>query len=51
MIIFFIYLETKNYKSEINNYKYLKNNYKIFDTKIVVSNELSALSSIKKEKF
>ena len=35
---------------KLSNYKYLKNNYKIFDTKIVVTDDLSAISSIKKGK-
>ncbi len=51
-IDYFFYLfgdETK-IKDKIKKYKFINNNYKIFDTKIVVSNELSALSSIKKGK-
>ena len=51
-IDYFFYLfgdETK-INDKIKKYKFINNNYKIFDTKIVVSNELSALSSIKKGK-
>ena len=51
-IDYFFYLfgdETK-IKDKIKKYTFINNNYKIFDTKIVVSNELSALSSIKKGK-
>tara|TARA_B100000945_G_scaffold319522_1_gene326929 strand:- start:308 stop:1354 length:1047 start_codon:yes stop_codon:yes gene_type:complete len=36
--------------NKIKQYSSLKNNYKIFDTKIVVSDELSAMSAIKKGK-
>ena len=48
--IFYLFGDETIIDQKLNNYKYLKNNYKIFDTKIVVSNELSAMSSIKKGK-
>ena len=37
-------------KEKITKYKYLNNNYKIFDTKIIVSDDLSPLSALKKGK-
>ena len=48
--IFYLFGDEIIINQKLGNYKYLKNNYKIFDTKIVVSNELSAISSIKKGK-
>ncbi len=48
--IFYLFGDETLINQKLSNYKYLKNNYKIFDTKIVVSNELSAMSSIKKGK-
>ena len=48
--IFYLFGDETIINQKLGNYKYLKNNYKIFDTKIVVSNELSAMSSIKKGK-
>ena len=48
--IFYLFGDETIINQKLGNYKYLKNNYKIFDTKIVVSNELSAISSIKKGK-
>ena len=48
--IFYLFGDETIINLKLGNYKYLKNNYKIFDTKIVVSNELSAMSSIKKGK-
>ena len=48
--IFYLFGDETIINQKLSNYKYLKNNYKIFDTKIVVSNELSAMSSIKKGK-
>ena len=48
--IFYLFGDETIINQKLNDYKYLKNNFKIFDTKIVVSNELSAMSSIKKGK-
>ena len=48
--IFYLFGDETIINQKLINYKYLKNNFKIFDTKIVVSNELSAMSSIKKGK-
>ena len=48
--IFYLFGDETIINQKLSNFKYLKNNYKIFDTKIVVSNELSAMSSIKKGK-
>ena len=48
--IFYLFGDETIINQKLSNFKYLKNNYKIFDTKIVVSNELSAISSIKKGK-
>ena len=48
--IFYLFGDETIINQKLNNFKYLKNNYKIFDTNIVVSNELSAMSSIKKGK-
>ena len=49
-VFFHIYGDEIQIKSKIGNFGYLKNNYKIHDTKIVVSDKLSALSTIKKGK-
>ena len=49
-VFFHIYGDEIQIKSKIGNFEYLKNNYKIHDTKIVVSDKLSALSTIKKGK-
>ena len=48
--IFYLFGDVTIINQKLSNFKYLENNYKIFDTKIVVSNELSAMSSIKKGK-
>jgi len=47
---FYLFGDETKVGNKIKNSKYLKSNYKLIDTKIVVSNELSALSSIKKGK-
>ena len=47
---FYFFGEESQVKKKISKYKNLKNNYKIFDSKIVVSDDLSALSTIKKGK-
>ena len=47
---FYFFGDETQVKKKISKYKYLKNNYKIFDSKIVVSDDLSALSAIKKGK-
>ncbi len=47
---FYLFGDEDKINNKIENYKNLKNNYKIYDTKIVVSDDLSALSSIKKGK-
>ena len=48
--IFYLFGDETIINQKLSNFKYLENNYKIFDTKIMVSNELSAMSSIKKGK-
>ena len=47
---FYFFGDEAKIKNKIINYKYLNNNYKIFHTDIVVSDEASALSTIKKGK-
>ena len=47
---FYLFGDETIINQKLSNFKYLENNYKIFDTKIMVSNELSAMSSIKKGK-
>ena len=47
---FYFFGDETKINNKLNTYKFIKNNYKIFDTKIVVSDELSAISSIKKGK-
>ncbi len=47
---FYFFGDESQVKKKISKYKHLKNNYKIFDSKIVVSDDLSALSTIKKGK-
>ena len=47
---FYFFGEESKVKEKISKYKYLKNNYKLFDSKIIVSDDLSALSTIKKGK-
>ena len=47
---FLLFGDETKINQKILKYKNLKNNYKIFDTKIIVSDELSAISSIKKGK-
>ena len=48
--IFYLFGDETIINQKLSNFKYLKNNYKIFDTKIVVTDDLSAISSIKKGK-
>ena len=48
--IFLLFGDELKISQKIQKYKNLKNNYKIFDTKIIVSDELSAISSIKRSK-
>ena len=48
--IFLLFGDEIKIKEKLKKYKKIKNNYKIFDTKIIVSDELSAISSIKKGK-
>ena len=48
--VFYLFGDETIINQKLSNYKYIKNNYKIFDTKIVVTDELSAISSIKKGK-
>ncbi len=47
---FYFFGDEVKIHNKLNKYKFLKNNYKIFDTKIIVSDDLSAISSIKKGK-
>ena len=47
---FYFFGDENIIKKNIKKYSYLKNNYKIFDTKIIVSDELSAMSALKKGK-
>ena len=47
---FYLFGDENKINNKIKNYKHLKDNYKIIHTNIVVSNELSAMSSIKKGK-
>ena len=47
---FYFFGDESKINSLISKFKYIKNNYKIFDTKIVVSDDLSALATIKKGK-
>ena len=47
---FYFYGDKNKIIEKIDKFKLLKNNYKIFDTKIIVSDDLSALSTIKKGK-
>ncbi len=47
---FYLFGDENKINNKIKNYKHLKDNYKIIHTSIVVSNELSAMSSIKKGK-
>ncbi len=48
--VFYLFGDETIINQKLNNFKYIKNNYKIFDTKIVVTDDLSAISSIKKGK-
>ena len=48
--VFYLFGDETIINQKLSNFKYLKNNYKIFDTKIVVTDDLSAISSIKKGK-
>ena len=48
--VFYLFGNETIINQKLNNFKYIKNNYKIFDTKIVVTDDLSAISSIKKGK-
>ena len=47
---FYFFGDESKIRNKITKYKYIKNNYKIFDTKIIVADDLSALSTIKKGK-
>ena len=48
---FYLYGDKNLIENKLKQFKYLnENNYKIFDTKIIVSDELSAMSAIKKGK-
>ena len=47
---FYLHGDENKINKIISNYKYLNSNYKIIDTKIVVQDDLSALSAIKKGK-
>jgi glycerol-3-phosphate acyltransferase PlsX len=47
---FYLFGDENIIKEKIGKLKYLKNNFELIDTKITVSNELSALSAIKKGK-
>ena len=47
---FYLFGDETQIKKKISKYKNIKNNYKIFDSKIIVSDDLSALSTIKKGK-
>ena len=49
-VFFYFFGDQTQVNKIIPKYKYLKNNYKVFDSKIVVSDDLSALSTIKKGK-
>ena len=49
-VFFYFFGDQTQVNKIISKYKYLKNNYKVFDSKIVVSDDLSALSAIKKGK-
>ncbi len=49
-VFFYFFGDQTQVNKIISKYKYLKNNYKVFDSKIVVSDDLSALSTIKKGK-
>ena len=44
---FYFFGDESQVKKKISKYKHLKNNYKLFDSKIVVSDDLSARSTIK----
>ena len=48
--VFYLFGDETIINQKLSNFKYLNNNYKIFDTKIVVTDDLSAISSIKKGK-
>tara|TARA_B100000029_G_scaffold237079_1_gene234116 strand:- start:85 stop:1131 length:1047 start_codon:yes stop_codon:yes gene_type:complete len=47
---FYFFGDESKINKKIKKYKYIKNNYKIFDTKIIVPDDLHALSTIKKGK-
>ncbi len=47
---FYLFGDTEIINPKIKKLKYLKSNYKVIDTKIVVSNELSPMSALKKGK-
>ena len=47
---FYLHGDENKINKIISNYKYLNSNYKIIDTKIVVQDDLPALSAIKKGK-
>ena len=47
---FYLFGDSDSIIPKIKKLKYLKSNYKLIDTKIVVSNELSPISALKKGK-
>ena len=47
---FYFFGDESKINKKIKKYKYIKNNYKIFDTKIIVPDDLPALSTIKRGK-
>tara|TARA_Y100000590_G_scaffold397953_1_gene479872 strand:- start:2192 stop:3247 length:1056 start_codon:yes stop_codon:yes gene_type:complete len=47
---FYLFGDSDSVIPKIKKLKYLKSNYKLIDTKIIVSNELSAMSALKKGK-
>ena len=47
---FYLFGDLNKVNAKIKKLKHLKTNYKLIDTKIVVSNELSAMSALKKGK-
>ena len=47
---FYLFGDENKVRSKLNKLKNLKNNYEFINTKVIVSNELSALSALKKGK-
>ena len=47
---FYFFGDEIKINQKIKKYRFIKNNYKIYDTKIVVSDDLSAMSALKKGK-